>query len=485
MPGFVLCRTPIHWAAVGNKQRYFKRKVSETDRGLARIDANVAKLEAALNSAAKKKGGRKPINPEIQSQRIAAAQTQREVLAAERETWDAARVEAAADDATWNDIKKRYPNSSPCCALRQAESSLKVANDAQKRCADDIETTRLAVQRAKDKLAAAASAKPKAKAALQHDVDRRSARLRQLETSLPGLEKMAANAAERKLKAEAEAADYRDQLQAITKARTYPVCGKAPQLPAPPQVVTAVQPCSQEAPTQLVDEDLMRCFLGKMGRSVSPEELADLTTKANTALGKADISDSKTAAIFLANCSVESNRFSATIEGCDSCIEDDDAFFEAVYGGRGDLGNLCAGDGAAFRGRGYMQTTGRDKYVTLSKKLGRDFVSNPEAVSNELDVSWEAAAIDWRDGGCNDLAKDVPSTLPEYTVAECKNYDKLWSKKDYKSLEKDEKFNDDFNKISRRINGGYNGWSERRQRYVALTACMAAQAEAKAAAEKK
>lgn len=56
-----------------------------------------------------------------------------------------------------------------------------------------------------------------------------------------------------------------------------------------------------------------------------------------------------------------------------------DEYFEGCYGcdtkkGK-KLGNLNKGDGAAYRGRGYVQITGRDNYLRLSKRLGEgDFL---------------------------------------------------------------------------------------------------------------
>lgn len=43
-----------------------------------------------------------------------------------------------------------------------------------------------------------------------------------------------------------------------------------------------------------------------------------------------------------------------------------------------DLGNAIKGDGFRFRGRGYVQLTGRTNYVRASNKLKTDFVSEPD-----------------------------------------------------------------------------------------------------------
>lgn len=48
------------------------------------------------------------------------------------------------------------------------------------------------------------------------------------------------------------------------------------------------------------------------------------------------------------------------------------------YDGRRDLGNTIAGDGYLFRGRGYVQLTGRTNYRNAGLKIGVDLVKEPE-----------------------------------------------------------------------------------------------------------
>lgn len=50
------------------------------------------------------------------------------------------------------------------------------------------------------------------------------------------------------------------------------------------------------------------------------------------------------------------------------------------YEGRKDLGNTVPGDGYRFRGRGYVQLTGRRNYQLASTKLDKDFVADPALV---------------------------------------------------------------------------------------------------------
>lgn len=52
-----------------------------------------------------------------------------------------------------------------------------------------------------------------------------------------------------------------------------------------------------------------------------------------------------------------------------------------AYNGRSSLGNTQPGDGPRFKGRGYVQVTGRNNYTNWSQKLGVDLVGNPELAS--------------------------------------------------------------------------------------------------------
>ncbi len=50
----------------------------------------------------------------------------------------------------------------------------------------------------------------------------------------------------------------------------------------------------------------------------------------------------------------------------------------AAYEGRSDLGNTQPGDGERFKGRGFIQLTGRANYREYGQKLGIDLESHPE-----------------------------------------------------------------------------------------------------------
>jgi len=62
-----------------------------------------------------------------------------------------------------------------------------------------------------------------------------------------------------------------------------------------------------------------------------------------------------------------------------------------VYGGRMGNGAESSGEGYKFRGRGYIQLTGKDNYTAFGKAINEDIVSNPDLVSTKyplLSAAW-------------------------------------------------------------------------------------------------
>lgn len=100
----------------------------------------------------------------------------------------------------------------------------------------------------------------------------------------------------------------------------------------------------------------------------------------------------------------------------------------AAYEGRRDLGNIQPGDGMRYKGRGLIQITGRDNYVKCSRALYGDssaLLAHPE-ILEEVTPACRSAAWWWFSHGLNALA-DTGS----------------------------------FQKITRVINGGLNGYDDR------------------------
>ena len=65
-----------------------------------------------------------------------------------------------------------------------------------------------------------------------------------------------------------------------------------------------------------------------------------------------------------------------------------------VYGGRMGNGPEATGDGFKFRGRGYIQLTGRDNYTRFAKFIGEDTVNNPDLVATKYPLASAAFFFD-------------------------------------------------------------------------------------------
>jgi len=100
------------------------------------------------------------------------------------------------------------------------------------------------------------------------------------------------------------------------------------------------------------------------------------------------------------------------------------AAYFAKYDGRADLGNVQAGDGYKFRGRGFIQITGRGNYVQYGRLLGIDLLGNPEDACNPQ-IAARVAASYWQTHGIQ-LACHVA----------------------------------DWQRVRRAVNGGLNGWND-------------------------
>lgn len=96
-----------------------------------------------------------------------------------------------------------------------------------------------------------------------------------------------------------------------------------------------------------------------------------------------------------------------------------------AYEWRKDLGNVQSGDGVRFKGRGLIQLTGRTNYTLVSNALGVDFVSRPELIE-QPDFATMVSCWWWKMKGLNEVADTG-----------------------------------DFRKVTRIVNGGYIGFSDR------------------------
>ena len=102
-----------------------------------------------------------------------------------------------------------------------------------------------------------------------------------------------------------------------------------------------------------------------------------------------------------------------------------EALFNHVYANRMGNGPPASGDGYRFRGRGLLQTTGREAYTKYGKRCGVDFVGNPDLVFS-AENALKPLLAEWMDSKCNALAD-----------------------------------RDDIHTITGRVNGGYTNFAER------------------------
>lgn len=73
-----------------------------------------------------------------------------------------------------------------------------------------------------------------------------------------------------------------------------------------------------------------------------------------------------------------------------------------VYGGRMGNGPEASGEGFKFRGRGYIQLTGKQNYTAFAKSIGEDVVANPDLVATKYPLA--SAAWFFNRNGLHKLA---------------------------------------------------------------------------------
>ncbi len=110
---------------------------------------------------------------------------------------------------------------------------------------------------------------------------------------------------------------------------------------------------------------------------------------------------------FLAQCALESTGFTATVEnlnyraarlmqvfpkyfrGVDPAAYANNPakIANRVYANRMGNGDEASGDGFKFRGRGYIQLTGKNNYTSFSTFVGEDCVANPDLVATKYPLA--------------------------------------------------------------------------------------------------
>lgn len=129
---------------------------------------------------------------------------------------------------------------------------------------------------------------------------------------------------------------------------------------------------------------------------------------------------------FLSQCSHESGRFKFKQEIWGPTKA------QKGYEGRKDLGNLQEGDGYRYRGRGYIQLTGRANYTKAEETLKGDIVNKPDNVSDKYPA--DSACYFWTKNKLKNRCKDATD--------------------------------DSIKSVTKRINGGENGLADRKKKFL-------------------
>jgi putative chitinase len=129
---------------------------------------------------------------------------------------------------------------------------------------------------------------------------------------------------------------------------------------------------------------------------------------------KFNITNNLRLAHFLAQCGHESGGFKAVSENvnysasglkgifgkyfpgnlAESYARQPQKIASRVYGGRMGNGPESTGEGWKFRGRGYIQLTGKQNYTNFAKFIGEDTVSNPDLVATKYPLASAAFFFD-------------------------------------------------------------------------------------------
>lgn len=149
-------------------------------------------------------------------------------------------------------------------------------------------------------------------------------------------------------------------------------------------------------------------------------------TPLNAAMNEFDINNPLREAAFIAQIAHESGGFHYVKERASG----------AAYEGRKDLGNLDPGDGVRYKGRGLIQITGRTNYEKCGLALDLPLLAQPELLEQPSNACRSAAWF-WKTHGLNELA------------------DK-----------------EDFLLVTKKINGGTNGYQDRMAYYERAKAVL-------------
>jgi putative chitinase len=177
------------------------------------------------------------------------------------------------------------------------------------------------------------------------------------------------------------------------------------------------------APKQVVKEDVVIPKGGPIDLSRLKGHVPDaVITQIPTVMEKFQINTPLRLAHFLAQCGHESGNFKAVQENLnysadglkkifpkyfpgnlsESYARNPEKIASKDYGGRMGNGDESTKEGFKFRGRGYIQLTGKSNYTAFAKSIGEDTISNPDLVATKYPLA--SAAWFFSKNGLNSIA---------------------------------------------------------------------------------
>lgn len=175
--------------------------------------------------------------------------------------------------------------------------------------------------------------------------------------------------------------------------------------------------------TSVIKEDVVIPKGGPIDLSKLKGHIPDsVITQIPTVMEKFQINTPLRLAHFLSQCGHESGGFRAVQENlnysadglkrifpkyfpgnlAESYARNPEKIASKVYGGRMGNGPESTKEGFKFRGRGYIQLTGKDNYTAFGKSIGEDTVSNPDLVATKYPLA--SAAWFFSKNGLNAIA---------------------------------------------------------------------------------
>ena len=152
------------------------------------------------------------------------------------------------------------------------------------------------------------------------------------------------------------------------------------------EIASAAIPAPQTTPTPITPQLVSRMFPATPLANIAANLPAVLA-----ALAAAGLDDPSMVLVALATIRAETASFLPISEGQSAFNTSPGGAPFDLYDHRKDLGNLGPPDGALFRGRGFVQLTGRANYTHFAQQIGQDLVANP-ALANQPTIAAELLA---------------------------------------------------------------------------------------------